>query len=822
MRKDIFISGCLGLVISILVFLLIQSPIFKTINLRCMDILFHIKPESDIHRDIAIIEIDDNTIEVFPEWQDKNIVYVKIIEMLMQAGARVIGIDLPWVVSKDVSQDKQLTDMIKHAKNVCLGFKFDEERQWICIYDKNAKRTFLTATQAYLPSHGLLSSAKSIGYTNISPDTDGVVRRIPLIIKYKDKICVSLPLRVALDGLNISRIGFGKSSISLDQITVIPTDKKCQMLINYSKNGTFRRYSFSEVISPKGDILIDTFYFRDKIVLLGVTAKQYAKFYTTPFSHNVPSIKIYAEVINNILNRDFLVRLPILPGIIMLSLIGISLGIILYITPYLSGVIITIGCCIIYMITSAIFFRFNNFYIDILPPIAVVVATFGIIALYKYIISLNDADRLMLRMRINEAKIAKLQRENEQIRMKLNPSFKVDFRTNQLWFPSTAQTPMTIPHNLVPSLRILECLVRERWGSDRAEVHWIEGLIIYHDSWSQTYPDDPYMEFAKYVSQLNNELFIKELKISKKVIVCNEFGYYSLNSNIRCESNVKSSIKCFKDAYELFQTNKLDAAEQKLKEAVEFDAENIRFLTLLGDIRYKLNKHKEAIESYSASYQVLLKEMNKVKNALNIINIRGEELVKSLTGQRKKLMWGGIVEEKEKIEARLKKLANLKDYLILQLLSEIKIMDEDEVIKKTVKLLLNSDLFESMRDEIYNSFKDRTIQPDVKQFERIWRDVVYTVIEYDIPEIDKDIDKFKEDFRKWIRYRLLEKLFDNISIESKYLHDISKLWELEDRFKLQGMTPSQEEVLKIFGWGRRYYYTLKDMEQKLQQQHSKS
>lgn len=712
--------------------------------------------------------------------------------------------------------DDYFASAITNARNVSLGFEFKPDH---IVKDRN----ILVASHALLPNPRLLTGARSVGHISILPDNDGIVRHTPLLIKYGDKTYPCLPFQMVVDSLNISSIGFDHNGILLNKFR-IPTDESGQMLVNYSNNN-FRRYSLADIIDSQGNILIDPFCFRNKMVLIGPVSKKGCDTTRTPFGDNTPPLYIHANILNNILTGNFLTPISDVLNNVSLLLIGLGIGIILFVLPYGNAVLLTFCGCFFYILLCFISFKYGGLALPVLPPIVIAIIISVITGIYRHLFSLNDIDKLAGKMRLNEAKIGILQRENEKIGIKLNPSFRVDFGTREIWYPSTAQKAIKIPRDFEHSLRILQCLVHERWGSDRPEIHWIEGFIIYHDSWTKNYPVDPAQAFDTIVAQLNMDLFDKEIGIKKKVIMQTEHGYYSLSGDIRCESNVKSSIRCFKKAYELFQAEKLEDAEERLEQAVGFDAKNIRFLTLLGDVRNKLGKQKEAMDGYTTAYQVLTTEIGKIKGALNIFEMREDELLKKVTGEKKRLIWKGIDSEKAKIQERIEKLIGLSDYLAIKLLSGVKVMDDGERI---LSLLMDSALLVGVKDAVYSSLIERGLSIDDSLFEASWEAILYSVIKDDIQEISSNIIGLKKELTAWLRYRTLEHLVSlapllskdgsgvvRIPIEPKQLHDLCLLWDMEDRFQGDGLIVTQEEVLKEFGWGARYYYSLKETEKRL-------
>jgi adenylate cyclase len=85
-------------------------------------------------------------------------------------------------------------------------------------------------------------SIKGSGFINAKPDQDGVMRRVPLFIKYEDKIFPQLAVASLLDSLSVKDIKITSNFITLKNARIqdkikdirIPVDRDGSMLINWS------------------------------------------------------------------------------------------------------------------------------------------------------------------------------------------------------------------------------------------------------------------------------------------------------------------------------------------------------------------------------------------------------------------------------------------------------------------------------------------------------------------------------------------------------------------------------------------------------------
>jgi adenylate cyclase len=187
----------------------------------------------------------------------------------------------------------------------------------------------------------LSEETSSTGFFNVYPDDDGVVRRSNLIIPYgrsKDfadwDLYASLDVQTVRSFLNLPNdqvvLEFGPvgaSRIVFGDQTQIRTDDLGRVYINYhGPSYTYPHYSMADVIEHK----FPAAAFSGKIVLIGATATGIGDLRTTPFGGlDYPGVEIHANVVDNILHRNFLRRgaKESLWDLLLILFFGIPLGI---------------------------------------------------------------------------------------------------------------------------------------------------------------------------------------------------------------------------------------------------------------------------------------------------------------------------------------------------------------------------------------------------------------------------------------------------------------------------------------------------------------
>src|SRR5580692_8972205 len=181
----------------------------------------------------------------------------------------------------------------------------------------------------------------SIGFFNISADQDGVLRRTMLVLPFgrsKDMNewqmfgsleiqAVRLYLGLPTTQLSVNFNQIGVVSVNFGDKLKIEPDYTGHMQINYrGPRGTYRYTSIADVVMRK----FEPGTFKGKIVLVGASATGIGDQRSTPYGGiDYPGVEVHANVIDNILHQQFLVRgaRQALWDALAILFLGIPLGI---------------------------------------------------------------------------------------------------------------------------------------------------------------------------------------------------------------------------------------------------------------------------------------------------------------------------------------------------------------------------------------------------------------------------------------------------------------------------------------------------------------
>lgn len=388
-----------------------------------------VKPASSA---VSIIAIDDRSIADFGPWPWPRSYIAFMIDMLDAYGAKVIGLDLIYAgkdmnhglrevtniiktiennpqysrknmstivllsALKDAEQrldnDAIMANSIATSKKVLLPVLFDLENQKknaavISLPDYLAANSIfpyppdnsIAASAISVPIEPFAREASRLGHINIIPERDNVVRAERLFIRYQNRIFPSFALQAALAYLNmdLTDINFGKTmDLGAKKIPLISDN----MHIAFKRDIPY--YEFIDVINKK----IPAESFRDKIVIIAPSTAALGELQETPVAYNVPSVKITANVIDNILSDDYIVR-PDWAAALELAMIfcfGLYIALIIPRLSAFAGGAITLVVITSWIGASLYLFAAYGYWIKAVYPAFVLLMGFIIIVSKRY------------------------------------------------------------------------------------------------------------------------------------------------------------------------------------------------------------------------------------------------------------------------------------------------------------------------------------------------------------------------------------------------------------------------------------------------------
>ncbi len=330
--------------LSIISFIGWSDPFVKeTLRLKSFDLIQQYDTPTQ-SQDIAIVEIDERAIQEYGQWPWKRTVIADLIWKLRDAGAGVIILPVLFSEQDRLGGDMDLAQAL--AGNGVIIAQTGTSQDTFQI--KNPVPRGVAKIGDPLPWlfewNGMVGpiellglNADGVGVISTVPEIDGVVRRLPLLMRIGEEVYPSITMetiRVAAGdpSYQVKTQEGGITAMRVPSFSTIKTDAFGRIWLRYNKE-------FDTVSVTDEDFF---WTLEGKTVIISTTAEGLNSIVATPKGEQYSYIPI-AVSLQGILDGETLVRLPESTFLEWVSAIGLGLLLILLAsrTPYwLSGIMI--------------------------------------------------------------------------------------------------------------------------------------------------------------------------------------------------------------------------------------------------------------------------------------------------------------------------------------------------------------------------------------------------------------------------------------------------------------------------------------------------
>jgi adenylate cyclase len=255
-------------------------------------------------------------------------------------------------------------------------------------------------SQALRKAHG------ATGFFNVEPDADGVVRHSLLVLPYGrtnnlndwdlygslDVQAIRLFERLPDQQMILDFSETGATAMEFGPSLIVHPDAIGRMMIDYEGGvATYPYVSIADVVHRKFSPGI----FKGKIVLVGASATGIGDLRSTPFGGiNYPGVEIHANVIDNILNKHFLLRgaNQIVVDVALIFFFGVPLGLWLALAQPRS---MLFGLLLVVPFSFGVWYGFlHGWWLNFIIPAGTLVANVGFVAMYRALVEEKEKRRV--------------------------------------------------------------------------------------------------------------------------------------------------------------------------------------------------------------------------------------------------------------------------------------------------------------------------------------------------------------------------------------------------------------------------------------------
>lgn len=338
--------------------LLVWEPVgVRVLRNLTFDQFQRLQPRGEHGAPVRIIDIDDASIERLGQWPWPRARIAQLTIALQQARPRAIAYDFLWsepergqspgappaAQNAPSAGDLALAESIGRG-HVVLGFALQRETAWrsapmyaahgVSAHDSPSRTAgspadrpapfsrvhYVTAGASPLPFLQdfdravdalplLTAAADGYGALNFVADTDGVIRRVPLLVRRGEVMLPTLvaeALRVADGAVNYTvrtTMQAGVTDISIGRRRILTTEN-AEIWIHYATARASRSIPAWAVLAG----LVPTGQLQDQILLVGTSAQGLMDVRFNPLGGVMPGVEVHAQMLEQILDGTALNR----------------------------------------------------------------------------------------------------------------------------------------------------------------------------------------------------------------------------------------------------------------------------------------------------------------------------------------------------------------------------------------------------------------------------------------------------------------------------------------------------------------------------------
>ncbi len=395
---------CLALLIAFAALRIVDPAPIQELRVRTFDSFQLIDPRVKTARPVTIVDIDEKSLAKLGQWPWPRTHIADMIINLTNLGAVAIAFDVVFsepdrlnpaaaagtmryldevtrAKLRDLpSNDQIMADAIRRSR-VVLGetglnsvmSQFDKELPLTGFATIGAEaEPFLFEFPGLLRNIRVLEqSAAGRGLFTIKTERDGIIRRVPMILRAQGAMMPSLSLEIlrVITGTPTILIKADKAGIRSVGVRglEVPTDKNGQLWVHFARQDPSIYVSAADVLD--GNVPVDKI--RGKLILIGTSAVGLNDIKTTPVSPAMPGVEVHAQVLESALTHAWVSQPNYAIAVEFFAALILGLLVIAFVPGLGAAALVVVGALLAIVVigTSWYFYQHDRLLLDFTYPL---------------------------------------------------------------------------------------------------------------------------------------------------------------------------------------------------------------------------------------------------------------------------------------------------------------------------------------------------------------------------------------------------------------------------------------------------------------------
>jgi adenylate cyclase len=331
----------------------------QVLRLKTFDLYQRMQPREATRQPVVIIDIDEESLGAYGQWPWPRTLIADLVAKLMAYGVVVVGFDVVFPEPDRMSPDKvveSLPDIDESTRNLLLrlpgtdaAFAKTLRRSRVVLGQSTSPRPLPSASDEIprktqiaelggdprrwlfnfagitrnLPE--LEAAATGLGMFTLKPEVDGVVRRVPMVMRVGDEMFPALTVEMLRVATGQNTIVVASDTAGIKNVIVagvkIPTDSTGRAWVHYAHHSRARYVSAKDVL----DGTLAPERLKGYLAIIGTSAVGLLDIKTTPVDDAMPGVEVHAQLLETILSNAYLTRPNFTRAIELAMIVAVAL-----------------------------------------------------------------------------------------------------------------------------------------------------------------------------------------------------------------------------------------------------------------------------------------------------------------------------------------------------------------------------------------------------------------------------------------------------------------------------------------------------------------
>ncbi len=329
----------LVLVVALLLLRMWSPHWLEEMRLRSFDFYQKISPRAYSETPVVIVDIDEDSLSAYGQWPWPRTLLADLLTRLYEWQVAAVAFDVVFAEPDRASPDeavKNFRNLDEGTRELLSHLPSNDESfaraigEGRVVLGQSGASAAKTRSEGKFPETGVATmgpdptgyligfphllrnlpvleeAAAGRGLFSIQPEQDGMVRRVPIVMRADNRIVPALTLDLLRVATGASTILVRTDEAGVSSVAVpgleLPTDRNGRVWVHYTRHNPARYVSAKDILQGK----VAPERFAGKLALVGTSAIGLLDVKTTPVSAAMPGVEVHAQLLEAALTDSLL------------------------------------------------------------------------------------------------------------------------------------------------------------------------------------------------------------------------------------------------------------------------------------------------------------------------------------------------------------------------------------------------------------------------------------------------------------------------------------------------------------------------------------